>query len=88
MTNLPKPINLYEPAEYLIEVQGRLDPAWKDSFDGMMMITQTTSGGFTITTLRGVVTDQSTLHGMLNHIRDLGLPLLLVECLSSSERKP
>jgi hypothetical protein len=88
MTNLPNPINLYGPAEYLIELQGRLDPSWSASFDGMAMTCQTSSGGFTITTLRGIVADQSNLHGMLNHIRDLGLPLLLVECLSTNEIKP
>ncbi len=81
MNNLPEPINLYQPAEYLIELQGQLDPRWSASFDGMAFTVQTAPGGFTITTLKGVVADQSTLHGMLNHIRDLGLPLLKVECL-------
>jgi len=82
MTNLNEPITLYQSAEYLIEVQGQLGPRWADSFDGMSLTAQTAPGGFTITALRGVVADQSTLHGMLNHIRDLGLPLLKVECLS------
>jgi hypothetical protein len=31
------------------------------------------------TTLIGVVADQSALHGLLTRVRDLGLPLLLVE---------
>lgn len=82
MTNLPRPINLHQPVEYLIELQGRLDPKWSVSFDGMTISTQTTPGGFKITSLRGMVADQSALHGMLKLIRDLGLPLLKVECLS------
>jgi len=92
MTNLPNPINLHQPVEYLIELQGRLDPKWSASFDGMTITAQTALGGFTITALRGMVVDQSALHGILNLIRDLGLPLLKVECLSKTEnnqrRKP
>ncbi len=87
MTDLKNPINLYQPAEYLIELQGRLDLKWSASFDHMAMMIQSAPGGFTITSLRGVVSDQSALHGMLNHIRDLGLPLLKVECISSSLKK-
>ena len=87
MTNLQEPINLYQPAEYLIELQGQLDSRWSASFDGMELTTQIAAGGFTITTLRGVVSDQSSLHGMLNHIRDLGLPLLKVECLLKTKIK-
>ncbi|RPI78527.1 MAG: hypothetical protein EHM41_24610 [Chloroflexi bacterium] len=85
MTKLPNPINVYEPAKYIIELQGRLDPIWSSSFDGMTMTYRTSTGGFTVTTLYGIVTDQSSLHGILNHIRDLGLPLLFVECLSARE---
>ncbi len=44
------------------------------------MTTQNILDRFTITTLQGIVADQSALHGILNHIRDLGLPLLKVEC--------
>ena len=84
MTNLQEPINLYQPAEYVIEVQGQLDPRWSDSFDSMALTTQIAPGGFAITCLRGVVSDQSSLHGMLNHFRDLSLPLLKVECLSKA----
>jgi hypothetical protein len=37
--------------------------------------------GWAITTLSGTVADQAALHGVLARIRDLGLPLLSVECL-------
>jgi hypothetical protein len=82
MTNITIPISLHQSVEYLIELQGRLDTKWSASFDGMTMTTQTTSAGFKITVLRGMVADQSALHGILNHILAMGLPLLKVECLS------
>ena len=88
MSNLRNPINLHQPVKYLIELQGRLDPKWSASFNGMTITTQTALGGFTITALRGIVADQSALHGILNHIRDLGLPLLKVECLSTTDIQP
>jgi hypothetical protein len=37
------------------------------------------SDGTTTTTLTGTVNDQSALHGLLARVRDLSLPLLLVE---------
>lgn len=86
MTKLITPIKLHQPAEYLIELQGRLDCKWSASFDGMAMTTQNILDEFTITALQGIVADQSALHGILNHIRDLGLPLLKVECLPPTER--
>ncbi len=87
MTTLSNPINLHQPAEYMLEIQGRLDPKWSATFDEMSMIARTAPGGFTVTILRGIVADQSALHGMLNRIRDLGLPLLKVECLSTLDIK-
>ena len=81
MTHFKKTITLDQPAEYLIELQGRLDPKWSISFDGMVLTHRVVSSGFTITRLQGIVADQSALHGLLNHIRDLGLPLISVSYL-------
>jgi hypothetical protein len=71
---------------YQIRVKGHLDPTWTDWFDGLV-ITLEADGA---TLLAGPVVDQSALHGLLKKIRDLGLPLLLVQWLeevhSSSER--
>ena len=85
MSELTQPIKLSQPAEYLIELQGRLDPKWANSFNGITINSRNIKAGFTITSLRGKVADQSALHGMLNQIRDMGLPLLLVKCLSALE---
>ena len=58
---------------YEIRLDGRLDPHWTAWFDGMTLTT--TEHG---TTLRGVVTDQAALRGLLRKVRDLGLPLVAV----------
>ena len=58
---------------YEIRLQGRLDPRWSARFDGM---TLTTGDGTTL--LAGVVVDQAALHGLLQQLRDIGLPLVSV----------
>ncbi len=72
-------MRLDEPARYRIAIQGRLDEQWVNYFDGMTVSIDDQERGFTKTTLTGFVMDQAALHGLLNRIRDLGLPLLLVE---------
>lgn len=71
-------LHLDQPATYQIQVLGRLAERWSDYFDGFAIAHPSISGEAT-TLLTGVVADQSALHGLLNHIRDLGLPLLKVE---------
>ena len=64
---------------YEIRLRGRLDPRWAAWFDGM---TLTTADDGT-TALRGPVTDQAALHGLLQKVRDLGVPLLSVTPLDA-----
>ena len=66
---------------YRIRIQGHLAAHWADWFDGMT-ITRLDNGEALI---EGLVVDQAALHGMLNHIRDLGLPLLSVERLEPGD---
>ena len=63
---------------YQIKVKGHLGNQWIDWFEGM---TITSEGG--VTTITGPVTDQAALHGLLIRVRDLGLPLLSVNCVES-----
>jgi hypothetical protein len=58
---------------YEIRLHGRLERRWSAWFDGL---TLTSADG--TTTLRGPVTDQAALHGLLQRLRDLGLPLISV----------
>ena len=59
---------------YEIRVQGRLDDRWAAWFDGLDL--SRTDDGTTV--MRGPVTDQAALHGLLHRLRDLGVPLLSV----------
>ena len=60
---------------YKIRVYGNLDRKWADWFDGVTIEPQ--PGEETL--LVGRVADQAALHGIINKIFDLGLPLLAVE---------
>ncbi|TCC06273.1 hypothetical protein [Kribbella soli] len=59
---------------YEIRLQGRLDSRWSVWFDGLTL----TAGADGTTTIRGPVVDQAALHGLLQGLRDLGLPLISV----------
>ena len=63
-----------ESQTYEIRVQGRLDDRWTAWFDGLTPVIE--PDGTTI--LAGPVVDQAALHGLLQKVRDLGLPLLSV----------
>ncbi len=71
------------PVSYRIKVLGRLDASWSTWFGGLDVSLETFASGVRVTTLTGIVADQSALHGLLARIRDLGLPLLSVECLDA-----
>ena len=64
-----------KPGPYRIRIKGCLGPEWSDWFDGFSFERPEESE----TILTGLVADQSALHGVLSKLRDLGLPLLLVE---------
>jgi len=72
---MPKADKRDEAAFYEIRVQGVLDEGWS-AWLGGLEVTPLESGE---TLLAGLVRDQAALHGLLNKIRDLGLPLLGLE---------
>ncbi|MCB0194634.1 MAG: hypothetical protein KDJ65_21970 [Anaerolineae bacterium] len=62
---------------YEIRLKGHLDGRWADRFWDLT-ITLTENGE---TLLTGPIVDQAALHGLLRKIRDLGLPLLSLNCV-------
>jgi hypothetical protein len=66
---------------YEIRFQGHLDACRAQMFEGLEMVQE--PDGETV--LTGPVIDQAALHGVLERIRDLGVPLLSVKRLSQEE---
>ena len=60
---------------------GWLGSDWADWFDGLTISTEQVQAGISVTTLTGKVVDQAALHGLLNKLYGLGLPLLAIDCL-------
>ena len=63
-----------DPRRYEIRVMGHLDTRWAAWFDGLAIA----HGSDGTTIIDGPVADQAALHGLLQKIRDLGLPLISV----------
>jgi hypothetical protein len=70
-----------QPTVYQIRLKGHLGQQRIDWFEGLT-ITLEEDGN---TLLCGSVPDQSALHGLLKKIRDLGMPLLLVNRIESDQ---
>ena len=68
--------NESERTIYEIVLRGHLNESWADWFAGLTFTHR--RDGTTI--LTGEIADQAALHGMFKIIRDLGLPLLSVNC--------
>jgi len=62
------------PGRYEIRVKGHLDSRWATWFDGLTLTHE--SDGTTL--IHGPVVDQAALHGLLQKVRDVGLPLVSV----------
>ena len=62
------------PGRCEIRLKGHLAARWAAWFDGLTL----TRHGDGTTIIDGQVADQAALHGLLQKIRDLGLPLISV----------
>jgi hypothetical protein len=58
--------------EYEIRVAGQLASRWSAWFDGLSIASD--PGGTTV--IRGPIVDQAALHGLLQKLRDVGIPLI------------
>lgn len=64
----------HDYGRYEIRLKGHLDARWNSWFDGMRLTKD--SDGTTV--IHGLFADQAALYGVLQKIRDLGLPLVSV----------
>jgi len=69
---------------YEIRIQGHLEPRWASWFDGLTL-TQDPDG---TTVIRGEVADQAALHGLIQKVRDIGLPLVSVTSTATPSKEP
>ena len=69
------------PGRYEIRVKGHLNSRWAAWFDGLSLSAE--SDGTTI--IHAPVADQAALHGLLQKVRDVGLPLVSVTQLDSDQ---
>ena len=70
-----------KPYVYQIKVKGRLGPEWSGWFEDFRISSQHNDE----TLITGQIEDQSALHGLLGKIASLGLPLMSVTRLESSQ---
>lgn len=63
------------PRAYQITIEGKIDVSWSDWFSNLQIVAQKEANGMVLTTLRGVLTDQPALRGLLNRLWDLNLVL-------------
>jgi hypothetical protein len=69
---------------YEIRVAGRLDARWSAWFDGLRLIES--DDGTTV--IRGPIVDQAALHGLLQRLRDVGIPLVALTPVASDGTTP
>jgi hypothetical protein len=82
MTSIPSRANSSLGAgRYEIRVGGRLDARWAASFAGLRL--GHASDGTTV--IDGRIADQAALYGLLQRLRDLGLPLVSVTRIEPAE---
>ena len=70
-----------QPLVYQIRLKGHLGREWTDWFGGLAITLE--DNGETL--LTGPVVDQAALHGVLRKVRDLGMPLLSVICVTPGQ---
>ena len=58
--------------QYVIRVKGHLAARWATWFDGMCLTAENDG----TTSIQGPVVDQAALHGLLQKLRDVGVPLI------------
>ncbi len=71
-TSGASPAGHFGTQQYEIRVRGHLGPHWAAWFDGLTLVND--DDGSTI--IHGPLVDQAALHGVLQRLRDGGIPLV------------
>lgn len=71
----------HEDGRYEIRLKGHLDGRWAAWFDGLSLSHESEG----VTVIRGRVPDQAALHGLLQKVRDTGLPLVSVTHIDADQ---
>ena len=79
-----KRVNMFEPAVFIIRIEGRLGESWSEYFGAQSISVDVDEAGRCTTALVSEPVDQAALVGMINRLNGLGLPLMSVECLPAS----
>jgi hypothetical protein len=73
--------NRDEVGRYEVRLKGHLDTRWAAWFDGLSLSLE--SDGTTL--IHAPLADQAALHGLLQKVRDTGLPLVSVTHINPDE---
>ena len=73
-------LHLRQPAHYRLSLQGRVTADWTDWLTDVDI---RVNGAEDVTVVTGTVRDQTALFGLLSFVRDLGVPLIAVDLISS-----
>ena len=79
MDQSSRKLNMYEPAVFRICIQGELDESWFDYFSARSISVEKDQDGQTVTVFISEPMDQGALVGLINHLNDLGIPLISVD---------
>lgn len=77
-------VDEHSPVHYKIRIEGHLDARWAARFDGLSLTNETDG----TTTLDGPIVDQAALHGLLQQLRDVGMPLVSVTQVNPTRPDP
>lgn len=78
--------SISHPAEYYIRVYGRMDPAWSEWLQGMIVTVVESQDQYTVTELCGQLPDQAALMGVLEQLHNCAICVISVECMSVAPR--